>query len=103
MCINADNELQQIEEELSQIIQSGTVDVNTFSNNCITNITEYGLEGDPRAIKNCIIDHSIKNYIEYQEDQYLLFNKLPHPIRKSHKRLKQICNIDKKSEREIMH
>lgn len=39
VCQNKNNELTTIEDELGDIIQTGTVDVSTFSNNCITNVT----------------------------------------------------------------
>lgn len=36
---NNANELSKITEELNNIIQSGTVDVQTFSSNCVSNMT----------------------------------------------------------------
>lgn len=49
-------------------MQTGTVDVSTFSLNCITNITEYDIEGNPITIKNAIIEPEIKRYVEIQKD-----------------------------------
>lgn len=56
-----------IEDELGDIIQTGTVDVSTFSNNCITNVTEYDIEGNPIGIKNAIIDPEVKKYVEIKK------------------------------------
>lgn len=49
-------------------METGTVDVTTFSSNCITNITEYDIEGNQLNIKNAIIDAEVKKYVEFQKD-----------------------------------
>lgn len=66
--MNAGNEISRIEDELGEIVETGTVDVTTFSSNCITNITEYDIEGNQLNIKNAIIDAEVKKYVEFQND-----------------------------------
>lgn len=72
--------------------------MSTFSNNCITNLTEYDIEGNPIGIKNAIIDPEVKKYVEIKKEEMLIFDNIPHPIRKK-KKVKNILNIEKKSAR----
>ena len=68
LCQNKNNEIGKIEDELSDIVQTGAIDVKTFSSNSITNLTEYDLEGNPVGIHDLIIDPQHKQYIEWTSD-----------------------------------
>ena len=83
-------------------MQTGAVDVQTFSKNSITNLTQYDLEGNPIAITDLIIEPENKEYVEWTKDELLLYSKMPHSIRPKRKIKSKQMKIDKKSEREVL-
>lgn len=102
LCQNKNNEIGQIEDELSEIVQSGAVDVKTFSRNCITNLTSYDLHGNPIGISDVIVDAQNKEYVEWTSDELVIYSKMPHPIRPKKKVKRRPMRVEKKSTREVL-
>jgi hypothetical protein len=61
---NKNNELRQVESKLSQIIEEDRVDINSFSQNTLTNCCSYNLLGEIEDIHTIAIDASSKRYTE---------------------------------------
>ena len=94
---NKEGELQRIEDSLAQVMEDDRVDINSFSQNGLTNLTTYDHLGNPIGIDTIPIDPKAKKHSSEEA-----LSHLPHPIRTQSRRKLNTKEGEFKSREQIM-
>lgn len=95
---NKNGELLKIENTLTQIIEDDRLNINSFSQNTLTNCSSYNFLGEIEGIQTIAIDPASKKYVEKED----WLEHAPHPVRPNKKKRVAQKEPDRKSKEQLL-
>lgn len=94
---NKKGQLINVESTLTQIIEDDRLNINSFSQNELTNCCTYNIMGEVEDIQIIAIDPASKKYTEQD-----ILEHAPHPVRLNKKKRLVMKEPDRKSKDQIL-